>query len=99
MSKFFTPRATLAKSAPNATPDRPTYTPPTAHQVLSTALHPAGHVVAFQTKASDLMVGTQETVLSWDTIEGLYLSILNFRLQERGLGVSVQQLPMSPSKH
>ena len=94
-SKFFSPRPLPTHPEP-----APAYVPPVAHEIVTTAIHPAGHVVVLETKASKLSVGTQETVLSWDTIEATYLSILALRLQERGLAVNLQQLPTgAPTKH
>lgn len=65
----------------------------TPHEVVSANLFPNEESVSVFTRSSPIMIQTQETVLSWDTIEGLFMTILQLRLQKRGKVVAMVATP------
>jgi hypothetical protein len=62
---------------------------PAPHAVVNVQLFPAQGLVQIDTRAP-LAIGTHATVLSFDIVEGIFLTVLQMRLAARGLVVGMQ---------
>jgi hypothetical protein len=61
-------------------------------QLKGVQLYPNQQLVEIRTRAK-FAITDNVSVVSWDVIEGLFLTILQMRLASRGLHVGLQQVP------
>lgn len=70
-----------------------------AQELVAVNLFPHQGQVQFFTRTSPLDVRAQETVISFDVIEGLYLSLLQMRLAARGQAIGLRPMGVAPTPY
>lgn len=64
----------------------------TPHALVGVQLLPQNNAVVISTRGP-LAINAHDSVLSLDTIEGIFMALLQARLAARGIAVGLQQLP------
>lgn len=73
---------------------------PSRHEIKNVQLFIQEQVVQINTRAP-LAIRDTVTVLPWDVVEGIFLTVLQMRLQQRGIVMGLQQTnaPSPPPDH